>query len=328
MLRAVSAAVNKDWTKAGFELDCHRAIAAKVGGMPKSEFSVYVPADALGAGRRDLDKAGAGASLIQTDLVSFIDLLRNRSVMYSMGATRLSGLQGHVAIPKQTGAATGYWLTNDATPITESQQTFTQVTMSPKNVGAYTEITRQLMMQSSIDAENLVMSDIAKVIALAVDSAALNGDGTGGAPTGVLQTGSIGSVTGTSLAYAQILEFQTDVAASNALTMGCGYLTTPAVAALLKGRVRVSGTDSPLWEGNILDGTVEGFRAMTSLQMPSATMAFGDWSQVVIGEWGVLELDVNPYADFKAGIVGLRAFYSCDVAVRYAGAFSKAATIT
>jgi hypothetical protein len=57
-------------------------------------------------------------------------------------------------------------------------------------------------------------------------------------------------------------------------------------------------------------------------------MAFGDWSQVVIGEWGVLELDVNPYADFKAGIVGLRAFYSCDVAVRYAGAFSKAATIT
>ena len=107
-----------------------------------------------------------------------------------------------------------------------------------------------------------------------------------------------------------------------------GYVSTGTVASLLMQRVKFTSTASPLWEGNILDGTISGFRSMSSSQMPTDNMLFGDWSQVVIGEWGVLELVVNPYTSFQAGIVGVRAMHSVDVAVRHPASFSLATGIT
>ena len=199
--------------------------------------------------------------------------------------------------------------------------------LTPKNCGAYTEISRQLLLQSSPGAEVLVTADLAAVVATAADLAVLAGTGTA-QPTGIISTGSIGGVSGTDLALAGIIEFQTDVAGNNVIPAAGGYVTTPAVAGLMKARMKVTNDYSPIWEGNLWDGTVEGFRAMSSAQMPSATMLFGDWSEVVVGEWGVLEVDVNPYANFAAGIIGVRAIYSMDVAVRRPQAFSYASSIT
>ena len=184
------------------------------------------------------------------------------------------------------------------------------------------------MMQSTPDADALIMDDLAKVLATAIDLAALEGSGANGQPTGISNTGSIGAVTGTDLAYADILEFQTDVAGSNALAANCAYATTPAVAALLAQRVKVASTFSPLWEGGLLDGNMAGFRAVATNQLTAASMIFGDFSQVIIGEWGMLELAMNPYANFAAAITGIRAIQTVDVGIRYAGAFSRAHTIT
>ena len=240
----------------------------------------------------------------------------------------MTGLVGNVTIPKQTAAATAYWLTNEATAITESQLTLGQLALSPKNVGAYTELSRQLMLQSSPAADALVMNDLARVLALAIDLAALEGSGASGQPTGISQTAGIGSVTGTSIDYAKVLEFQTDVAGGNALAANCAYVTTPAVVALLKQRVAFSSTASPLWEGGILDGNLQGFRAVATNSVTAASMVFGDFSQVVIGEWGMLELALNPYANFAAAISGIRAIQTVDIGIRQAGAFSRATSIT
>jgi HK97 family phage major capsid protein len=156
----------------------------------------------------------------------------------------------------------------------------------------------------------------------------LNGSGSTGQPTGIINTAGVGSVTGTSLAFDDILEFQTDVAGANVMPMAGGYATTPAVASLCIQRVKYTSTASPLWEGSVWDGTMQGFPAMSSLQVPTATMLFGDWSQVVVGEWGTLQIDVNPFANFQAAIIGIRAIVTMDVALRYAGAFSIASSIT
>ena len=119
-----------------------------------------------------------------------------------------------------------------------------------------------------------------------------------------------------------------DVATGNALTGNCGYVTTPAVAGLLKQRVKFTSTASPLWEGQLLDGTVDGYRAMSSNQVPAANILFGDFGTVIVGEWSVLELEINPYANFQAGIVGVRAIYTVDIGVRYPSAFSLATSVT
>lgn len=339
---AIMAVANQNWSNAGFEAECTAEIAKRIGKVPETN-KFYIPYEVQQRGiqnavealafammKRDLTVAspGAGGYLVATENMGFIELLRNMSVMYAMGATRLSGLQGNVTIPKQSAAGTAYWLSTESTGITESQPTFVQVAMTPKNVGGYTEISRQLLLQSDPSAEGLVMADLAAVVSLAIDLAGLNGSGASGQPTGILQTSGIGSVTGTSLDYADIIEFMTDTATGNALSDSSGYATTPAVAGLLMQRVKFSSTASPIWEGKLQNGNINGYRAMASNQMPTATMLFGDYSKTVIGEWGVLEIEVNPFANFAAGIIGVRAFASVDVVVRYPTAYSAASSIT
>jgi HK97 family phage major capsid protein len=279
---------------------------------------------------RDLTaaQASAGGYLVETSNQGFVELLRNASVCFSMGATRLNGLQGNVTIPKRTGGATGYWLGTEATQVTESGQTFGQISMTPKTVGAYNELSRQLLIQSSPSAEQLVMSGLALDVGTAVDLAGLNGSGNAGQPLGVIGTSGIGGVTGASFDYADIVEFQTDVAAANALAGSLGYVTTPAIAGLCKARVKFSSTASPLWEGRLERGSMDGYPAMSSSQMPSGDMLFGDWSQMVIGEWGVLEIAVNQQANFQAAIIGVRALYSVDIAIRIPAAFSLMTSAT
>jgi HK97 family phage major capsid protein len=328
VFRAMRAAAENDWKDAGLELEAHRELSKRFGaGQGKRSF--YVPLDVQ---KRDLVAAtpSAGGNLVATDNISFIDILRARSVVMRMGAMRMTGLVGNVTVPRQTGAATAAWLANEGTAVSESDQTFGQMALSPKNVAAYTELSRQLMMQSSPSAEMIVMNDLAAVVALAVDSAAIQGTGLTGQPTGIVNTAGIGSVTGTTIGYAGILEFQTDVMAANALINPAtsGYVTTPAVAALLATRQRFASTDTPLWEGGLMDGRVAGFGAMSSTQMPASRLLFGDFNQLVIAEWGALELDVNPYANFPAGITGVRAFYTVDVGVRYAASFAYSTAIT
>jgi HK97 family phage major capsid protein/HK97 family phage prohead protease len=340
--RAIVACRDGDWKNAPFELECSREVAKKLGRLMEPT-NFFIPFEVMerpidlgvreylaSLGRRDLTvaTAGAGGFLVGTENMGFIEMLRNRSVAFRMGVRQLSGLQGSVTVPRQSAAATAVWLANEASTLTESQQTFVQMALAPKNVGAYTEISRQLLLQSSPGAEGIVTDDLAQVTATAVDLGVLEGSGASGQPTGISNTAGIGAVTGTTIAYAGILEFQTDVAAANVMPARGGYATTPAVAALLMQRQRFTSTDTPLWRGNVWDGEVSGFPAMSSNQLTAASMIFGDWQEVVVGEWGVLEVEVNPYANFQAGIIGVRAIYSMDVGVRRPFAFSRATSIT
>ncbi len=333
LTRAIAATAGKDWSKAPFELECSQEISKRLNRTPDPN-KFFVPFEVLERPvqhKRDLTvaTAGAGGYLVETENQGFIEMLRNRSVAFRMGARRLSGLQGSVTVPRQSAAATAYWLSTEATQITESQQTFVQMALNPKNVGAYTEISRQLLLQSSPAAEGIVSDDLAQQVALAVDLAALEGSGASGQPTGISQTGGIGSVTGTSLAAAGVLEFMSDVATANVTPMRPGYVTTPAVAALLMVRPELPSTGTTrLWTGNMWDGAMFGIPAMSSNQPTAATMIFGDWQELVVAEWGVLEVEVNPYANFQAGIVGVRALYSMDIGVRRPFAFSRATSIT
>lgn len=324
VMKAIRAAASGDWSEATLERDASIEVQKRTGRTGRTANSFFLP---LEVQQRDASTAGTGAYLRATDNQSFIELLRNRMVAFRMGATRMSGLVGNVTIPKQTVGATAYWLSTETTAITEGNQTFAQVSLTPRTVGAYTQISRLLQLQSSPDVDGVVMRDLAAQVAIAADLATLHGTGTE-QPTGITATGSIGTVTGTSFDYADILEFQSDVAASNALNESCGYVTTPAIAALAMARPTFTSGVNALWTGSMLDGMMGGFKAMSSAQVATAGMLFGAWNTVIIGEWGVLELAVNPNDVFAQGITGVRAMYTMDVAVRYAGAWSWGASMT
>lgn len=359
--RAISAMLGERegkrnaWDSAGFEREMHEAVMQKRGIEPKNE-GIFVPWDVQSrtliprnlrdlAARdpwalerfvrdiqsRDLTVAGSttGATLVATDQLagSFIDMLRAEMVMLGLGVRVLDGLQGQVNIPKQTAASTMYYPTNEGTAITESNPTFGQLQLTAKHAGIYVELSRALLLQSNPAADALTIDDIRRQIGIGIDTGIYAGSGSP-QPTGLTGTGSIGAVTGTSLAYAGVVEFQTDVGTANGLDASCAYLTTPAVAGLLMQRQRFSSTDSPLWQGSVTEGMVAGYRARASTIVTAATMAFGAWSQIILAMWGDLEIARSEYANFPAGITGIRGFVSYDVGVRQPGAFSVATSIT
>jgi len=323
--RAIRACVDKNWAKAGLEAEASKAVAQRMGKMG-GEHSFFVPLDVTML-QRDLaaGTGSVGGAFVGTTVMSFIELLRNRSVVMRMGATNMSGLTANVAIPRQLTASSHSWFANEQGTATESDPTFGQLVLSPKTVGGYTEISRQLLQQTGGQAENIVNADLAAVIGLAIDGAAITGPGTAGQPTGIRNTAGIGTANpsiGTNIGYGDAIRFQTAVANANAMFPSFGYVTTPTVAGVLMGKPRFTNSDTPIWGGMLLDGQMVGARAMASLQIGSGTVMAGDFSQVIVAEWGAMEIEVNPYAQFQSGIVGVRALYTADVGVRYGAAFA------
>lgn len=322
LLRAINASRTKDWRNAGLELEASKATSARAARDPRSPLSFFVPAEIQ---RRDLHATSTGSQLVMEDTLigSFIELLRNESAVLGLGATRLTGLTGNVKIPRQTGATTAYWLGTETTAITESQPSFGQLTLQPKNVAAMCEVSHQMLQQSSISVENLIVQDMARTIALAVDVAAIRGSGSNGEPHGIVGTTGVGSFdTDGTNTYSDVVSAQQDLMAANALNPGCAYLADPTSAALLMGRSRFANTDTPIWDGSLMGGTMAGFPCRASNQMSDNTMLFGWWQSLVIGEWGVLEVAVDDTYNFAQGLSALRAWYTVDIGLRYPAAFT------
>lgn len=309
-----------------FEGECSAEIGKRLGMIP-NQHGLFVPLDLL---QRDMTSGGTSGSnyLVGTRPLSFLDAVRNRSIVMRLGATELLNMQDNATIPRVSSDSTAYWLANEATPLTESQPVLGQVSLSPKIVGTYTEISRMLSKQATA-VESLLMASAAGSIGSALDAAAIAGTGASGQPTGITNTSGVGTFTGTSLAWAGLVEAQADVIGGAEIDVAqCGYATTAAVAQTLMGRQRFTGTDSPLWQGAYGDGLVAGCRALASGNVPASAMVFGHWPSLIVASWGVLQIEVNPYANFQAGVLGMRAMYACDIAVRRAADLSVATSIT
>jgi HK97 family phage major capsid protein len=332
MLSAQNGGDTQRYTaEAAYEIECSRSVAKQLGRQPDG---IFVPADIL---RRPVapntrtmtaQPGSSGGYLVDVESQGFIDLLRNRSVLSSLGARTLSGLQGNVSSPRQSAAGTMAWQAGETATATAADQTLGQYSLTPKTAIAVTEVGRTLMMQSSPSAEAMVTADLARIVALGVDLAGLTGTG-GSQPLGIENTpGVTTGQDGANATYAKMLAFQGVAAAANAMLGNTGYVTTPAVAAILMAKSRFANTDTPLWDGSINDGTMCGVRAMSSNQVTASHCIFGSWNELVIGEWGVLELTMNPYQSFNAGVVGIRAMYTVDMLVRYPAAFVVSASVT
>jgi HK97 family phage major capsid protein len=317
---------------ARFERECSEAAATRYGKTPQG---FLVPNDVL---KRDLlvGTATAGGHTVQTDVLgnSFIDVLRNKLILNTLGVTMLTDLVGQIAIPRQTSAATAYWVAENAA-ITESQQAFDQVTMSPKTVGAFTDVSRKLILQSSIDVENFVRNDLAAVLALAIDSAGISGTGSSNQPRGVTNTAGIGSVAGgtngANVTWQNLVDLEAAVGTANADVGKLAYLTNAKQRGRFKSITKTSPATTFLWDGG--EAPVNGYACGISNQVPGnlvkgssgavcSAILFGNWADLIIGMWGGLDLIVDPFTGSTAGTVRVVALQDADIGVRQAGSFA------
>lgn len=322
-LKAINAMANpqdkRAWEAAAFEREVSEAAIKTYG---RAAQGIFVPNEVI-FGKRDLTVGtnSAGGFSVATELMadSFIEMLRNRSVVQRAGATVMNGLVGNVAIPKQSAGATAYWVAESGAP-TESQQTMAQVTMSPKTVGAFTDFSRKLMLQSSLDIENFVRRDLAQVIALAIDAAALYGTGSNNQPTGVKATSGVNTkdFAATTPTFAELVAMESEVAADNADIGTMTYLFNPAQRGALKTTEKATNTAQFVWEpGN----TVNGYRTEVSNQVTAGDVFFGNFADLLIGFWSGLDLTVDPYSNSTSGTVRVVALQDVDIALRNAVSF-------
>lgn len=289
----------------------------------------FVPESLLGGDKRDLSAGTAtdGAELVATNLLagSFIEVLRNSSAAMQAGMTVLSGLVGDVAIPRQTSGAASTWISAEDGDATEGEPQFDQVTLAPKDLACYTEVTRRLLQQSTPSVEALVRNDLARAQALGIDLAVFYGSGSSGQPTGIANATGIKTVdlAAADPTYAELINMIAKVMAANAVTGNPRFiLEANGWEALSTTPKQGSGV-----EGNFIlgdSGRVAGYPYTMSNQITDEHYFFGDFSQVILGEWGGLEMNVDPYTHSLKGKIRYITFKTCDIALRHPEAFCHA----
>lgn len=285
--------------------------------------SINVPARMFQQRDLTVGTPTAGGHAVATNVLaaSFIDLLRKRAVVMSAGATILGQLVGNIAIPRQTSGATAYWVSEGSAP-TESQQAIDQVTMSPKTVGGYTDISRKLLIQSSNDVENFVRLDLTKILGLEVDRVTIYGSGSANLPLGVKNTAGINTkdFAANAPTYAEIVDLETLVAADDADMGALAYLVNATGRGSLKTTEKASGTAQFIWEqGN----RVNSYPAFATNQIEANDFWFGNWADIVIGLWSGVDLTIDPYTFSTTGTVRVVALQDVDIAVRHPESFCR-----
>ena len=306
---------------AEFEFEASREAAQRAGIDPQG---LYLPHDVLRSwNQRDLNTTNDSALVAEAYRGGdFIDVLRNASSVMQAGATMLSGLSGDVKIPKKTAASSGAWIASEGGASTESEPTFGQVTMSPKTVGAFTDITRLMMMQSSLDIENLVRNDLSTALALAIDNGALQGSGSSGQPTGIKNTSGINAPTSFAAAnptFAEVVAMETAVAEDNANMGSLAYILPASMYGSLKTTVKDSGSGQFVVEPG---GTINGRQAIVSNQVTAGDLYYGNFADCLVGLYGGLDITIDPYSASNTGTVRIVALQTVDVAVRHAVSFA------
>lgn len=294
----------------GAELEYNKEAEKRSGRKAQGAF---IPFDAL--------ETRANTTTSASDLVAanhrpqdYIGPLRASNIVRQMGVRTLTGLSGDVVIPKfGTGLSLGWVGEEEAVP--ESNMSFDAITLTPKHTGGKTEMSRQLIQQSSPDIESLIREDLSYLVAQNIDKAIIAGLGVKD-PLGILNT--VGVLTGAIpdtwqevLALIQLIEDQN--------ITNLKWLGTSATKTTLAGIEKSTGTGQFLYSG----GQVGELPFNVSANMPANKLILGDFSQVILATWSDVDVLVNPYSEpaYSRGGVQVRAMATCDVAVRHPKAF-------
>jgi HK97 family phage major capsid protein len=349
LAKAINAASEGPHKLEGFEREIHDQLYSKIPQAQRAKTrGVLIPAADLdwgfssqkrsfynSRGTLNTQDFSEGGALVPTDHLAdrFIDSLKNRSRVLSLGPTILPGLQGDVSIPKNVGDVSTFWIAENSV-IPESEMDFGQVNLKPKTIGTIASFSRNLAMQSDPSIENILKKSLVSQLAIGLDRAMLFGSGQSGQPLGIAQTPGIQSVEagapdGGPLSYELLAEMEAKIFSENADGEAMAWLVNSKARKSARTTTENSSNVSKwIWTdtGNG-DGEMLGHRALLSENVPSnltkaggtnlSALFFGNWSDLLFGQWGTIELLPNLMGrTFQTGGIELRILFSCDFAVR------------
>jgi len=288
-----------------------------------------------------------GGHTIQTNVGELIPFLQPSLITEAAGVSMMRGLVGNVDMPRNDANGAAVWASEQGTS-TETTPTFDKITLSPKRLTAFAELSKQLMIQSSMDAENKIRTRLSRYVANALDTAALAGSGSSNQPAGLSTLSGVNSVAigtnGGAPTFAKIVEMESGVAASNADYGKLAYVTHPTLAGKLKQVDTASNAGRFLWTtsatpvvgdpGKVaFQAFMNGYRAFSTTLTPTGltkgsssdciAIYYGNWEEMVIGQWGGVDIIADPYTRAKDAttVFIINSFW--DVQVLHAAAFSR-----
>lgn len=338
MIQAQVEPTAKNKEAAAFEIEVCDA-ARHMSFSKKGSFTV--PMDVLRAKVPMATRAplsASGSDIVATHLLAqdFVEFLYNQTVVRRAGAFALDGLVGNVTIPTRTGTATSYWLGTDTSALTESETSFGQLALTPSQITGFSKFSRQLLAQSTPAVEQLVRSDLATVLAIGQDEAAINGSGTGGVPTGILNTAGIGvealGTNGGAPTWTAIVDMVGLLMKANAYFGKLGWAINGQGFETLAATPRI-GTTFPIYILNDPFTNLLGHPVYQSQQIPSnltkgtsgavcSAIIFANWADLILAGWAGLDVLVDPYTYAVNSEVAVYAYQLTSVAVRHTGSFA------
>jgi len=297
--------------------------------------------------------ANVGGNLVADEYrpQDFVEYLYNSSIAMQAGVKTLADCQGDLVIPKRSTTGSTYWLSSQTTAITAGNSTFAQLTATPKNVASLEKYSRQQVLQGLPQIEDLIRSDMTQNLQLALDSAVLNGSGSSGEPTGILNTSGVNSIAvgtnGGAVTADMLINLEGNVVIDNGVVNGATtkYITNGKVVNDLK-KLKDT-TNQYLYNLNYSVGgrgptpaNFNGYPILDSMQVPStltkgsssnncSAVIFGDFSQCLLCLWGGLEIQVGEDSDdFAKLLSSVRGVLSMDVVVRNPVSFGVIKDIT
>lgn len=327
LVRSLADPSKQTRTAAGFELEACAAaddLAAKHG--IAAARGMRLPPEVMlnwDMSLRTLNTSDDSA-LIPTEHLagSFIDLLRKRAALFKAGARILNGLSGNVDIPRQATSGVATWVSAEHGDATNTEPTFDTVSLTPKDLAAYVDLSRRVMQQASPDIEALVRADILAFMYRALDLAGLEGTASNGQPRGVRNVVGINKPTAFAAAtptWAEVVAMETALDDDEALDGSLSYIGRTNMRGSLKTVLKAAGVG-----GYIMgeDGMLNGYPYHATNQTEDGVLYFGNWADVLIGFWSGLDLTVDTAALALKGGTRLIAFQTADVAVRHPQSFA------
>jgi HK97 family phage major capsid protein len=318
----IRAAID-DRSYTGIETEVSEMIAKRCGRAPRG---IYVPLDLQVRAPLHQGTFSTGGAAVQTSVMPFVEVLRNKTVAMKAGATVLPDLKNNIALVKQTGDYSNGWTVEvPVTDITPDIPTFDQVVLSPKIGYGATQATRQWLGQTN-DAlvTEALFNGLAKSVGVALDRAAFFGSGASGQPKGLFNQAGIGTVDGTSIAWQGITTFEKNTLAANASEETFSYVAHPNTRDLLKNRARGTYLGFIVNEQN----AIGPYPCHATAQIDDGKFVGGDFAQLVIGLWGGLDLVVDPFIFKKQGLVEFFGFMYVDVGVPFPSAFTVSTNVS
>ena len=320
--RAINAAVDGKWDRAPFEYEVSKAVEKRYG-KPAKGF--YIPMEVL---KRDLTYTNEAVDTVQTvlDAGNFIEALYKKLVLRQVGARFIEGIVGNVEFPRLSSGSTVYWQSAENTAVSESTPTFDKVTLSPKSMGAIVDVSKLLLNQSSLSVDALILDDIARRIAVGIDTAALVGSGSG-EPAGVITVAAEADVADDSaIGYNDVVNCETVVSTADADIGNLAYIATPAVRGTLKQTLIATGSPMVVWQTGVNGvGLVNGYNAYVTSVTSGSKLFFGNWADLLIAIFAPgLDITVDPYTNAKSRLVSLVCYLDMDCGVRHAESFALA----